>query len=270
MKLKAKLKCCEKKDLIKAFEYREKPMFETDFNIKNYNRYFKKCKNCEHYFSFLGFDINKIYKKTYSEKTYGNSKKIEDTFKKIISFPKHKSDNKNRVLRCTKFIKGKKFLDIGSGMGVFPFELKRKIKNLKMNLLEKDKNLINFLNKNFKNENIKSDINYFTKNKSYNKFFDFISINKVLEHLENPEIILKKVKKLLSNNGVLYIEVPDEKASIVGGLREEFFIEHLHVYSLKSLKNTLKKIKFKILQIKSIKEKSGKFTIFAFCKNIKN
>ena len=70
MKLKAKLKCCEKKDLIKAFEYREKPMFETDFNIKNYNRYFKKCKNCEHYFSFLGFDINKIYKKTYSEKTY--------------------------------------------------------------------------------------------------------------------------------------------------------------------------------------------------------
>ena len=114
------------------------------------------------------------------------------------------------------------------------------------------------------------DISYFTKNKSYNKFFDFISINKVLEHLESPEIILRKIKKLLSNDVILYIEIPEEKASITGGLREEFFIEHLHVFSLKSLKNTLKKIKFKILQIKSINEKSGKFTIFAFCKNIKN
>ena len=99
-----------------------------------------------------------------------------------------------------------------------------------------------------------------------NEKFDVITSFQVLEHVENPKIIMRKIKKILKNNGILYIEVPDAKASIEGKYREEFFIEHLHVFSMKSLRNTLKKIKFKIIKIKSIKENSGKYTLYAFCK----
>lgn len=266
MKLKAKLNCCNKRNLIKSFEYIKRPELETDFNIKNYHRFYKKCKNCGHYFSFLNFNINKIYKKEYSQKTYGNLLKIEKTFNRIVNLPKSKSDNKNRILRCAKFIKGKNILDIGSGMGVFPYELKKKVKKLQINLLEKDKNLVKFLQKNFKKNNIKTNIDYFFKKRSYNNFFDFISINKVLEHIENPMIILGKLKKILKFRGILYIEVPDCKASLEGQFREEFFIEHLHVFSIKSLKNMIKKIKLKVIKIKGIKEKSGKYTLFVFCR----
>ena len=266
MKLYAFLNCCDKKKLVKKYEYIKKPNNETNFNIKKYHRYFKRCDNCGHYFSYLNFNITKIYNEQYSKSTYGNLNKIEKKFKKIINLSLTKSDNKNRVLRCLKFIRGNKVLDIGTGMGIFPFELRKKIKNLKICLLEKDKNLIKFLGKNFEKEIIKSEINYFADNKFYNNFFDFISINKVLEHIENPKIIMRKIKKILKNNGILYIEVPDAKASIEGKYREEFFIEHLHVFSMKSLRNTLKKIKFKIIKIKSIKENSGKYTLYAFCK----
>ena len=78
-----------------------------------------------------------------------------------------------------------------------------------------------------------------------------------------------KTKKLLKKNGFIYIEVPDGIAaqkSKEGKNREEFFLDHLHIFSINSLKNVLVKSKFKVLKIENIKEKSGKYTIFAFAK----
>ena len=56
-----------------------------------------------------------------------------------------------------------------------------------------------------------------------------------MEHLEDPREIIIKLKKLLNQSGILYLEVPDAKWSIKCKNREEFFIEHLHVFSKKSL-----------------------------------
>ena len=43
--------------------------------------------------------------------------------------------------------------------------------------------------------------------------------------------------RILKFNGVFYIEVPDHVASKYGKNREEFMIEHLHIFSKKSLQN---------------------------------
>ena len=94
-----------------------------------------------------------------------------------------------------------------------------------------------------------------------------ITLNKVIEHVPNPELFLKNAKKLLTKNGYIYLEVPDgvrASSSKEGKNREEFFLDHLHIFSLESLKNCLVKNNFKILSIKNIKENSGKYTIYAF------
>ena len=95
-----------------------------------------------------------------------------------------------------------------------------------------------------------------------------MSLNKVLEHIADPENIIKKVKKLLKPNGIFYVEVPDQIASKFGKNREEFMIEHLHIFSKKSLQNLLIRNNFKLIKMKQIKEPSGKYTIYGFFKNL--
>ena len=50
--------------------------------------------------------------------------------------------------------------------------------------------------------------------------------------------------------------------------REEFFIEHFHVFSKKSVILFLKKNKLKIIYVKDLIEKSGKYTLIAVAKKI--
>ena len=61
MKIRAILNCCPSKKLKQSFVYKKKPFQETNFGIKKYYRYYKKCTNCGHHFSYFKFNINKLY-----------------------------------------------------------------------------------------------------------------------------------------------------------------------------------------------------------------
>jgi hypothetical protein len=64
----------------------------------------------------------------------------------------------------------------------------------------------------------------------------------------------------------VYIELPDgEGASEEGPGREEFFIEHLHVYSTASTALLIQHAGLRTSRIERLREPSGKFTLFAFC-----
>ena len=95
-------------------------------------------------------------------------------------------------------------------------------------------------------------------------------MNKIIEHIEKPKFFLNKFLSLIKNSGYLYIEVPSINAlkCKLGKKREEFFIEHFHVFSKKSLEILLKSIDLKIIYIKNIKENSGKYTLIALAKKI--
>ena len=259
---KIKLSCfCEYKYIHKnKITYRSKPKNETDFKIKkkNYLRGYDKCLKCNHFFANHNYDLEKLYNKNYSSLTYGSQKKIKKTFEKIINLPVTKSDNKNRVKRVLKIINNSyDCLDVGSGLGVFPYELHKN--KFKITALEKDKNLRNHL----KRLNLKvKDFNLLLKNK---RKFDFVSFNKIIEHIQKPETFVKKILRLIKIKGLLYIEVPSTNAlnDKLGVLREEFFIEHFHIFSKKSLIFFLKKLKLKIIYVKNIVEKSNKYTLIA-------
>ena len=79
--------------------------------------------------SIMDFDHKKFYRGEYSNSTYG--KKWNNIFERIINLPKSKSDNEKRFNYFKKksgIIFGKnykpKLLDVGSGIGVFPWRAK--------------------------------------------------------------------------------------------------------------------------------------------------
>ena len=89
--------------------------------------------------------------------------------------------------------------------------------------------------------------------------------------MPNPTLFLKNYLKYLKKDGFIYIEVPniDAKENSLGYEREEFFIEHHHVFSKLSLILMLLKLKLNILQIKKIREPSSKYTLFCFAQKTK-
>ena len=243
------------------------PNNEPNYKIKNYKRSILQCKNCHHFFAKHKINTDNLYKKNYSTISHGTNIKLK--FDKINKLGK-KSDNFHRVERFIKFFnkKDKKkidMIDIGSGMGIFLYNLKKRVK-WRLNGLEPDLNFANFCKKNLK---LKIINKYFKKKLFKNKKYDIISLNKVAEHVKNPFEFINDIKSLLKTNGYIYIEVPDGIAALrskQGVNREEFFLDHLHIFSIQSFSNLLIKCGFKILRIRNIKEKSGKYTLYAFAK----
>lgn len=245
------------------FVYKSKPKGETDFNIdkKKYYREFFECTECGHMFSNLSFEMSNFYDGEYTEFTYG--KNLFEKFKKIIDLPLTESDNENRFLFLKKEakkllnIKNIKILDVGSGLGVFPWRAKKE--NWAITALDPDPKNIEHIRKNLGVRAIKGN---FLTAKIFEKF-NIITFNKVIEHVEDPFKMINKTKLLTKNKSFIYVEVPDVKAAKSGKNREEFFIEHFHVFSEKSINILANNSGMICLTTQSLIEPSGKFTLRA-------
>ena len=268
-KLNYKLDSYCKHKFILVKTYTSKPKSEVNFKLNGkYLRRYYECKICNHHISDHKYNLSSLYSGDYVKATYGNYEDLKLRYKKINNLKPIKSDNFNRCLRIRSFFKkiNKTFktLDIGSGLGIFPKKLKSKKFN-DITLIETDKIYINFL-KNYLNfkKTFKKQSNL------KNKKFDFITLNKVLEHIVNPSLFLKKYLNNLKKNGYIYIELPniDAREDHIGYDREEFFIEHHHVFSKISLILMLTKLNLKILKVEKIQEPSSKYTLFCFAQKI--
>lgn len=248
--------------------YKFPPPLEPDYKIKEYDRKIFKCKFCGHFTANHKINVSEFYKKNYSVVSHGEKLKIK--FDKILNL-KSKSDNYHRIKRFLKYFKKYKkknisLLDVGSGLSIFIFGL-RKLVSWRLIGIEPDINFVKFaktLKLKVVHSNLKSGL---LKNQKFN----IISLNKIIEHVKDPVKLLKIVHEYLLKDGQIYVEVPDgEKASkdFDGHLREEFFVDHLHVFTQKSLRRCIQLSGFKIINLRSIKEKSGKYTLFAFAKKL--
>lgn len=258
--------CCTKPNYILIKKFSKPPKNEPIYKVNLYKRFLYKCITCGHFINKSNIDFKKIYQKDYSNISHG--KDLKNKLLKIMAL-KSKSDNYHRVKRIIKFLdihskKKIEVLDVGSGFGIFPITLKKIKPKWSVTALEPDRENVNFI-KEFDVNIKKSFIEKFT---TTNKF-DFISLNKVVEHLVNPSSVLKKISKLLKKNGIIYIEVPDADNAYKDKSkfnREEFFADHHHIFSKKSLINITKETGYKTKILKQIKEPSKKYTIYTFLK----
>ena len=97
------------------------------------------------------------------------------------------------------------------------------------------------------------------------KKYDNILMGFILEHVENPDLILKKYKKILNKNGKLFIAVPNAEslhrqigfyAGHLDNLKKlseaDLLLGHKRYYDKQELINLVIKYKFKILSIEGI------------------
>jgi len=264
MKLSSKIFCGHNPNtFFKIYHYKKKPKNEKNYLIKGrYQRFFFKCKVCGHFYARQDFKIGKLYSKQYLNLTYKSVDGIDKRFEHIASLSKKKSDNKNRAERVYNFFSkdNLSLLDIGSGIGVFIYEMRKRKWNVKG--IELDKRYADFCKQKHGLNVYQKDLSKF---ESRNKF-DLVSLNKVLEHVYDPVKLLKLSSKFLKKKGVLYIEVPDVKASNGGKQRQEFCIDHLHVFSKSSFYLLAEKSGLQTLACNRIQEPSGKYTIYGFLK----
>ena len=250
----------------KKFEYFQKPKVEKKYNLfknKKYYRYYSECNDCSHWNSNFKFNTNKFYEGNYNNKSYNDHK---STFLKILNLKKEDSDNYYRSNRIKNFLNMKKgykskILDVGSGLGIFPYSMIKK--GFNCDALDPDLVMVNHMKKVFKRNKGIYCGNFFKI--KIKKKYDLLTLNKVLEHVENPIKFLLKAKNLLKDKGYIYLELPDiEEAMKRGKNREEFTIEHIQGFNLSSVIKMLNKIKMRLVSFERIREPSGKYTFFCF------
>jgi SAM-dependent methyltransferase len=228
---------------------------------------YRECVSC----GLMILNDTHEYEKIYSDGTYysvnGDAAEfLMERFRKVISLPKGKSDNLERVSRIKDFIASKQtksILDIGAGMGVFLYQFLDD--SWKGSALEPDPNACKHMRNVIKNAKIINGSldQLFTENK-----YDLITMNRVLEHIYDQNKTLSSLGKHLNKNGIVYLELPDTESYYKDGPNNEAFgYGHYYVYSPESLKLLADKAGFETLDIQREVEPSGKFTLYGFFKN---
>lgn len=265
------LQCpCQGRHLQSVFHYDAQPVGETFFDHAgmSYRRGYSRCELCAHWFSDNPMDMSALYDGAYVDNTYG--KRMRQVFERIQALPPEQSDNVGRAACILGFARehfatGKipKLLDVGSGLGVFPAQMKRA--GWHCTALDPDERAAHHARDVIGVEAVAGD---FMQHDTVSLGqFDVITFNKVLEHVVDPVAMLARARDLLASGGFVYFEVPDgEAASAEGQGREEFFIEHHHVFSAASATMLAVRAGFRPVLSQSLREPSSKFTIRCFVK----
>lgn len=247
--------------------YDAPPAGETPFDLRgqDYRRGFSRCRLCGHWFAESGMDLSGLYGGAYVDGTYGD--RMRATFERIIALPPEKSDNHGRVARILAFAAqwfsagaSPRLLDVGSGLCVFAHRMKQA--GWRCVALDPDPRAAAHAREVVGVDAVASE--FPSPALDGLGAFDAITFNKVLEHVADPVTMLRKAGGFLAPGGFVYLEVPDHAAAAEGPGREEFFIEHLHVFSPASVAMLAERSGLSALAIERVREPSTKYTIRAF------
>lgn len=159
----------------------------------------------------------------------------------------------NHVLQITKYLKKKISLTKGEAV---------------LDIASNDATLLNFYDKNiikfgidplvkkyFSNYKkvdykISGFFNYYKILKIYKKKFKIITALSVFYDLENPNLFLRGIEKLLDTKGIALIEIADLYSILKKKMFDTICHEHLEYYSTEVLISMFKKNKLKLIDIK--------------------
>jgi SAM-dependent methyltransferase len=240
------------------------------FSAGDYRRELFRCSLCRHYVSVHQMDTSALYSAAYVDATYGNEEGLRRTFERIMALPPERSDNAGRVRRINDFFEGwrreadaeRSVLDVGSGLCVFLARMKGT--GWRCTALDPDPRAARHARETVGIEAFSAD----WMGASGVGRYQLIAFNKVLEHVPDPVAMLARSRDHLVPGGVVYIELPDGEAAAPprgdGFGREEFFIEHHHVFSMASLGLLAERAGLSPVVIERLREPSSKYTLRAF------
>ena len=267
---------CGSRDFKEVFTYHAPPKLEIKFRFSEGDRYFRQihqCSACGHFRSVHQMNMEALYKGDYVSSTYGDEEGMKRTFSRIVGLDPARSDNYWRVKRIQEFSNAYfgrpvgskpalKVLDVGSGLCVFLYAMRKEGWNC--TALDPDGRAVRHAREFVAVDAVQGD---FLKSENLGEF-ELITFNKVLEHVKDPVRMLAKAREHLRQGGLVYVELPDgEAAQLEGPDREEFAIDHHHIFSVQSLSVLARKAGFGVLVIEQVHEPSTKYTLRAFLRN---
>ncbi len=252
-----------------VFTYTAPPAGEIGFRRAAGESYYREVwqfTGSNHFVSCHAMKVATQYDGAYMDATYRDETGIAAAFARIIALPAEKSDNAARVARVRQFADahfqpklGLRLLDVGAGLGVFPHAMQRA--GWVCTAIDPDPRAVHHLRERVGVEAICGDF----MNLEGLGQFDVATFNKVLEHVVDPVAMLRRARAVLAPGGFVYMELPDgEMAARAGSAREEFFIEHLHVFSFTSTAMLATRAGFAPVWVERLQEPSSKFTLRAF------
>ncbi len=172
---------------------------------------------------------------------------------------------RSAALKLYKRFKPKKIMEIGSNDGVFLKNFPRQ----KVVGVEPCKNLAEITKKKFK---------------TYPNFWNKILSKKILEkhskvdlifsantisHIPNLKETFEAIFNIISDDGVFVIEDPSLSSVIEINSYDQFYDEHVYVFSTLAVENIVKKYKLRLFDVEKINTHGGSLRYF-ICKNDSN
>lgn len=255
-----------------VFSYDARPAGETAFPWSSgaYRRSILRCARCAHHVSVHSMDEGALYSGGgYVTATYGDAAGLRRAFDRIAGLDPARSDNAGRVARIVAFARehlprpegrAPSVLDVGSGLCVFLHRMKAE--GWDGTALDPDPRAAEHAREVVGVRAVAGD---FMAEDLALGTFDLVTFNKVLEHVRDPVALLARAARFLAPGGLVYVELPDaEGAAREGKGREEFFIEHHHVFSMASIAVLVARAGFAVRALERLREPSGKLTLRAF------
>jgi SAM-dependent methyltransferase len=254
----------------RVFSYNAPPHGEIGFRREAGQAYYREVwqfRISGHFVSCHAMNVATGYTGDYVNATYDGAAGMLRTYNRIINLPPGQSDNAHRMERLRTIAAGHfnrtsniRLLDVGSGLGVFPHAVKEV--GWQCTALDPDPRSIRHIREIVGVDAICGE---FQTAEGLGRF-DVVTFNKVLEHVTDPIRMLRHAHQALNGGGLVYLELPDgEMAARSGPEREEFFIEHLHVFSLASTVILANRAGFAPILVERLQEPSTKYTLRAYC-----
>jgi SAM-dependent methyltransferase len=252
-----------------VFVYDTPPKGEIGFRRpagEPYRREVWQFARSNHFVSRHAMTVATDYSGDYVNATYGDDAGLRAAFERVIALPPGRSDNAGRIARIRSFATAHfdtsrviRLLDVGAGLGVFPYAVKQA--GWQCTAIDPDARAVAHMRDHVGVEAVAGD---FMKTEGLGQF-DIVTFNKVLEHVEDPVAMLRRAQQFVAPGGFVYLELPDgEMAAQAGAGREEFFVEHIHVFSFVSIAMLADHAGFQPIAVERLQEPSTKFTLRAF------
>ncbi len=203
------------------------------------------CKNCGLVFLNPRMTKNE-YSKFYSSPAYrklasGTEKPTQALDERSLRGAEEKTDFFIRSVDL-RTLKIKSYLDIGCSAGYLPYKFSQM--GWQAEGLEPTKTFADHGKKKF---GIKI-IPVLLEEARIHKEYSFITLVHVFEHITDPHSVLRKLRNLLADDGILYIEVPNVH-EFYGRFEQSCDIAHPYYYSPATLSAVLKMNGFDIVKL---------------------